>query len=129
MQKLCAHVKDVHNFDANIEKYTFPNKAEYEEWRKCVERKGCFQFVNPGSSSHGEGGIYLFCHCSGCYRPRGSNLQAPKVSFKKSSVGIFVPTVMNKTTIQEELNLSEESFSDQINGCNNRGCTTSSRSW
>uniref|UniRef100_A0A915IGY5 C2H2-type domain-containing protein n=1 Tax=Romanomermis culicivorax TaxID=13658 RepID=A0A915IGY5_ROMCU len=78
MQKLCAHVKDVHNFDANIEKYTFPNKAEYEEWRKCVERKGCFQFVNRGSSSHGEGGIYLFCHRSGCYRPKGSNLRAPK---------------------------------------------------
>uniref|UniRef100_A0A915HTC1 C2H2-type domain-containing protein n=1 Tax=Romanomermis culicivorax TaxID=13658 RepID=A0A915HTC1_ROMCU len=77
MQKLCAQFKNVHNFDANIEKYTFTNKAEYEEWRKCVEQKGCFQFVNHGSSSRVEGGIYLFCHHSGCYRPRGSNLRAP----------------------------------------------------
>lgn len=78
ISELCDHLKTKHGFDTiNVETFNFKNAKLFENWRKDVEKLGCFEF----SCSNGARKFisytkeYFYCHLSGLY-----NMQAKKIS-------------------------------------------------
>lgn len=101
MLDLCSHLTTSHEIVANVERFTFNNRDEFETWRREKENEGCFLFVSYGSHSSDELKTeYLYCHRTGFFDSKSKGIRKPKAT-KTNRVNFYCSTFATVKTMTD----------------------------